>query len=132
MTASPKATTSTIIPGLRYADPAAAVDWLCEAFGFSERGVFKDDSGQIVHAQLTFGNGMMMLGPDSNPELKERMALPSAIGGRSTQAVFVVVEDADAHHDMATAAGATILKELKDQEYGGRGYTCADLEGHIW
>ena len=123
---------STVVPGLRYDDPEAAVAFLCSAFGFADRGVFRDPHGAIVHAQITFGNGMVMLGPNSNPELRERMAVPAEVGGRSTQAIFVVVEDADKHLVQAVAGGAVILKDIRDQDYGGRGYTCADPEGHVW
>lgn len=58
---------STVIPGLRYADPQAAIEWLCGTFGFEEKGVFRDEDGNVVHAQLVLGGGMIMLGPDSNP-----------------------------------------------------------------
>lgn len=123
---------STVVPGLRYDDPEAAVAFLCNAFGFADHGVFRNPHGAIVHAQLSLGTGMVMLGPNSNPELRQRMAVPVEVGGRSTQAIFVVVEDADSHIVKAVAGGAVILKDIQDQEYGGRGYTCADPEGHVW
>lgn len=123
---------STMIPGLRYADPSAAIDWLCKAFGYEAQGVFRDDAGQVVHAQLVLGGGMIMLGPDSNPDMRDTIGTPNRFDGRSTQAVYVVVDDADAHHDRAVAAGAKVIKPLEDADYGGRGNTCEDSDGHVW
>lgn len=126
------ASNSIVIPGLRYADPAIAIDWLCDAFGFEAQGVFKDDAGHVVHAQLVLGGGMIMLGPDSSPDMHESIGTPDRFDGRSTQAIYVVVPDADAHHDRAKATGAVIFKPLADADYGGRGYTCRDTDGHVW
>jgi uncharacterized glyoxalase superfamily protein PhnB len=53
-------------------------------------------------------------------------------GGRNTQSVYVVVEDPDAHHARAVAAGAKVVMPLEDKDYGGRGYSARDLEGHVW
>jgi uncharacterized glyoxalase superfamily protein PhnB len=60
------------------------------------------------------------------------MKQPDEIGGAETQSAYVVVPDADAHYARAKAAGAEILIDIKDEGYGGRGYGCRDLEGHIW
>jgi uncharacterized glyoxalase superfamily protein PhnB len=62
----------------------------------------------------------------------EAMRAPSELDGHCTQGAYVIVEDADAHHERALAAGAEILLELVDQDYGGRGYTCRDPQGHVW
>jgi uncharacterized glyoxalase superfamily protein PhnB len=62
----------------------------------------------------------------------ELMTTPSEIGGRETQSAYVIVEDVDGHHDHAVAAGAEIVLALEDKDYGGRGYSCRDLEGHLW
>jgi uncharacterized glyoxalase superfamily protein PhnB len=125
-------TVCTIIPTLRYRDAPAAIEWLCRAFGFEKHGVYADDAGGIAHAQLTFGNGMIMLSSASDNEWGRRMAQPDQIDGRETQCPCVIVSDPDAHHAMAVAAGATIIDELKDSDYGGRGYSCRDPEGHLW
>ena len=66
MTTLAKNTVSTIIPSLRYDDALAAIDWLCNAFGFEKQAVYADDKGIVQHAQLTFGNGMIMLGSTAN------------------------------------------------------------------
>lgn len=124
--------TATVIPGLRYADAAAAIDWLCRAFGFEEHLVVPGGDGTIAHAQLTFGNGMIMLGSTRDDEYGHLIVQPSAIDGCETQAPYVIVDDVDAHYERARAAGAEIIKELEEQAYGGRLYACRDLEGHVW
>ena len=125
-------TTCTVIPSLRYRNALAAIDWLCHAFGFEKHAVYAD--GVIVHhAQLTFGNGMIMLGSVDNASAwGKRIAQPDEIGGRETQACYVVVADADAHYAHAQAAGAEIVDELETKDYGGKGYSCRDPEGHLW
>ena len=125
-------TTSTIIPCLRYRDAHAAIEWLCRAFGFEKQAVYAD--GDIVHhAQLVFGNGMVMLGSaDNASEWGRQVAQPEEIGMRETQSPCVIVADTDAHYARAKAAGATIVMDIADQDYGGRGYACRDIEGHLW
>ncbi|HEX4479236.1 MAG TPA: VOC family protein [Rudaea sp.] len=125
-------TTSTIIPSLRYRDAVTAIEWLCNAFGFEKNAVYAD-GGVVHHAQLTFGNGMIMLGSaDNGSEWGKRIAQPDEIGGRETQCPCVIVEDADAHYARAKTAGAEIVDELEAKDYGGKGYSCRDIEGHLW
>ena len=128
----PANTTSTVIPCLRYRDAHAAIDWLCKAFAFERHAVHAD--GDVVHhAQLVFGNGMIMLGSAGNSsEWGRQIAQPGDIGLRETQRPCVIVADADAHYARAKAAGATIVIDIADQDYGGRGYSCRDPEGHLW
>jgi uncharacterized glyoxalase superfamily protein PhnB len=57
---------------------------------------------------------------------------PDELDGVETQSAYLVVSDADAVYAKAKAAGAEILLDIKDEDYGGRGFTCRDLEGHIW
>jgi len=125
-------TVSTIIPSLRYRDALVAIDWLCHAFGFEKHAVYAD--GETVHhAQLKFGNGMIMLSSAAQGGPWDgRFAQPDEIGGRETQCCCLVVADADAHYVRAKAAGAGIIDELSDRDYGGRGYGCRDPEGHLW
>jgi uncharacterized glyoxalase superfamily protein PhnB len=119
-----------IIPALRYREAAAAIDWLCTAFGFSKHMVVPGESGRIAHAELNLGNGMVMLG-DVETEYGHLVAAPSK-GQPVTQGIHVVVDDVDAHYARAKAAGAEIVIDIKTQDYGGRDYTCRDLEGHVW
>lgn len=126
------ATTATVIPCLRYRDARAAIDWLCEAFGF-ERQAVHAEGDTVHHAQLTFGNGMIMLGSASaGGEWGRHIVQPGEAGGRETQSPCVIVGNTDAHYARAKAAGAEIVIELADQDYGGRGYACKDPEGHLW
>ncbi len=125
-------TTCTIIPCLRYRDAPAAIDWLCAAFGFDRHAVHTDGE-TVIHAQLSFGNGMVMLGSaSSRSEWGRQIVQPDETGLRETQSPCVVVRDVDAHYARATAAGARIVQDIADQGYGGRGYSCRDPEGHLW
>jgi uncharacterized glyoxalase superfamily protein PhnB len=126
-----KATTSTIIPALHYADAPAAIDFLCRAFGFERKAVYEGEGGTIAHAELTLGNGMVMLGSMKDTEYGKLLVRPRAAGG-VTMGVYVIVEDPDAHFARAKAAGAEITREPVTQDYGGRDYTCKDSEGHVW
>ncbi len=125
-------TGSTIIPCLRYRDALAMIEWLCSAFAFERHAVYGD--GAIVHhAQLVFGNGMIMIGSvDNGSDWGRRIAQPGEIGDRETQCPCVIVADADAHCERARAAGAVIVDEPSSPAYGGRGYSCRDPEGHLW
>ena len=124
-------TTATIIPCLRYRDAPAAIDWLCRAFGFRRHAVYQDGD-TVHHAQLAFGNGMVMLGSVQPGAWGSNMIQPDEVGGMETQSACVIVGDADAHYARATAAGAEIVIDIADQDYGGRGYACRDPEGHLW
>lgn len=124
---------ATVLPCLRYRDAHAAIKWLCEVFGFERHLVVEGDDGMIAHAQLSFGTGMIMLGsvrPDTG--YGALLAQPDEIGGRQTQTVYLTVPDADAVHERAVLAGAEIVIALVDEEYGGRGFTCTDPDGHVW
>ena len=120
-----------MIAALRYEDAPAAIEWLCRAFGFERNLVVPDDAGGIAHAQLVFGRSMLMLGGHRDDEFGRLMRVPREAGG-STQSLYVIVSDVDGHCARARAAGAEIVMEPVDQDYGGRGYTCRDLEGHVW
>jgi uncharacterized glyoxalase superfamily protein PhnB len=123
---------SVIIPVMRYKDAKAAIEWLCEAFGFEKHLVVPGEGDEIAHAQLRFGNGMIMLGSARDDDFGKYLASPQSTGGQSTAGAYIIVEDADAHHDQAVKAGAKVVYPLKDEDYGGRGYSCQDPEGHLW
>jgi len=124
----PVQTPANIYPGLSYDDAPAAIEWLCRAFGFTTRLVVPGPDGTIIHSELSLGPGVIMLG-SSRPE-QGRLS-PRSLPGVN-QALSVQVDDPDAHHARAVAAGAEILEEVKDQEYGSRSYMVKDLEGHHW
>ena len=133
MTGGGKKTTATMISCMSYRDPNAAVAWLGKAFGFTPHAVYKDDSGIVMHAELSFGNGMIMIGPEGKGDFGKRyMTMPDKAGDRCTQTVYVIVDDVDAHHARAAAAGAEIVIAPKDESYGGRNYAARDPEGHLW
>jgi uncharacterized glyoxalase superfamily protein PhnB len=121
-----------IILTMRYRNAPAAIEWLCKAFGFEKQLAVPDQDGGIAHAQLTFDNGMIMLSSVGGGMFGKLMKLPEEIGGCETQSAYVIVADCDAHYARAKAAGAVMLRDVQDEDYGGRGYTCRDLEGHIW
>ncbi len=134
MSAVSPAARTTVIPCLRYRDAPAAIAWLGATFGFQQQLVVPGENNTILHAQLTFGNGMIMLGSadrDSG-EYGKVMTQPDAIGGAQTQTVYVVVPDADAIYARVREVGAPIVMEIRDEDYGGRGFTCRDLEQHVW
>ena len=119
----------TIFPALRYKDAKAAIAWLCNAFGFERHAVY--ESGELVdHAELRFGDSILMLG-SKRESAPYRVLLPSEANG-VTASLYVCVGDVDAHHDRAKAAGAKIVRPLTDMDYGSREYSCLDPEGYAW
>jgi uncharacterized glyoxalase superfamily protein PhnB len=122
----------TTIPTMRYRDARGAIDLLCEVFGFQKHAVYEAKDGSIAHAELTLGKGMVMLGSVVANEYGRNIRQPDEIGGVETQSPYLVVADADAVYQRAKAAGFTIVLDIKDEDYGGRGFTCRDREGHLW
>jgi uncharacterized glyoxalase superfamily protein PhnB len=119
---------TNIFPSLFYDDAVAAIAWLCHAFGFTKRMVVLGPNGTVLHAELSLGAGVIMVG-SSRPE--EGRVSPRQLPATS-QGLCVHVDDPDAHCAQAKACGATITRELRDEEYGSRGYMAKDLEGHSW
>jgi uncharacterized glyoxalase superfamily protein PhnB len=120
---------ANIIPAIRYQDAMAAIDWLERAFGFERGLVVAGDDGVVHHAQLSLGPGWIMLGSSREDELGLRS--PRELGGVN-QSIYVVVADPDALYARARAAGAEVVRELQDTDYGSREFTCRDPEGHVW
>jgi len=124
-----------------YADPHAAIAWLCEAFGFEVQLKVEGDGGEIVHSELKLGEGLVMVSGE-NPGGNEKpwQALyrsPRALGGKVTQALAFYLDDVDAHHARAVAKGAQVIRALETSDYGDdywsdRSYGALDLEGHLW
>lgn len=111
---------------LRYRDAHAAIDFLCDAFGFERNAVYESDDGVVEHAQLAHGNGMVMLSTERDDDDR-------GYGKHQGQGwVYIVIDDPDAHYQRAKAAGATIIRELEDQDYGSRDYSAKDPEGNIF
>jgi len=121
-----------IITTIRYKDAPAAIEWLCVAFGFEKHLVVPGQNGEIVHAQLVFGNAMIMLGSLQETEYSSLVTVPANVNGRNTQAAYVIIENLEDHFLQAKTAGATIIQPITEQDYGGKLYTCTDLEGYLW
>lgn len=132
MSSTAKDTRATIVPCLRYRDAGTAIDWLCQAFGFERRMVLPNEDGSIGHAELSFGNGVIMVSSIFDTPFGRLMKQPDEVAMAVTQSAYLIVDDADRVYRSAMAAGARIELDIKDEEYGGRGFTCRDPEGHLW
>ena len=124
-----------------YDDPRAAIEWLCKAFGFETRLLVEGDDGTIVHSELTFGEGLFMVGGTGVNTKREAWtsiySSPKSVDGKITGALAFFVDDCDAHHAVAVANGAKIVREPTTSDYGDdywtdRSYGALDPEGHLW
>ena len=118
-----------VIPFLGYEDVRAALDWLANAFGFEESAAHQGEDGKIVHAEMRFGDGMVMLGqPGRSFGMKTAKEL-----GAVNQGVYSIVDDGiEAHYERAVAAGAEVVMDLHDTDYGSREYMVRDPDGNLW
>ena len=121
--------TVTMFPFARYEHGEAAIDWLCEAFGFERRAVHEGEDGTVLHAELSYGASVFMLDSkrDTGLDLKTARELGGVTGG-----VYVHVEEIDGHYQRARAAGAEVVRELADTDYGSREYVARDPGGNLW
>jgi uncharacterized glyoxalase superfamily protein PhnB len=116
----------TIYPSLRYRDARAGLDFLIEAFGFTEKETHADGEGIIRHAELGGFGGIVMVGTEpegGDPRWGEH-------AGQSW--LYLSTAQPDALYERAVAAGATVERELEDTDYGSREFSVRDLEGNIW
>lgn len=118
----------SISPVLFYKDIDAAAQWLCSAFGFSEKREDRiaDDNGAVQHAELTLGNGLIILSSEYDD-----FRVPS-VDSSHHQVLYVFVDDVNEHACLARKHGATLTSEPSDREYGARVYGARDVEGHHW
>jgi len=122
-----------------YEEPGKAIDWICSAFGFEVRLKIEAEGGRIAHSELTYGEGLIMVGEakkEGRAEWVYRRS-PKSIGGANTQSMMVFVDDVEAHCKRARDSGAKIVTEPKTTDYGeeywtDRGYEAEDIEGHHW
>ena len=128
MATASASTPANIYPCLFYDDAPAAIDWLERAFGFVRRLVVAAPDGSIHHAELSFGTGVIMVA-SSRPQ--ERLLSPRGLAGIHLS-LCVQVDDPDAHCKTARSAGAEIIQDPVDTDYGARGYAATDLEGNHW
>jgi uncharacterized glyoxalase superfamily protein PhnB len=123
-----------------YQNAAAAIDWLCNAFGFEIRLKIEGENGRIEHSELTYGEGLIMVAqesPQSQRGWQKTLRSPLSLGGAATQSIMFFVDDADAHCAHARTRGARIVEEPDTHDYGedhwsDRSYGALDPEGHIW
>ena len=107
---------------MSFRDAEAMTTWL-SAVGFIEHATYRDEAGLVVHAEWLWpGGGGIMFGADAN-------GIVHNVGGSAT---YLVCDDPDAHFDKAIAAGATMVRPMADQDYGGRGGSVTDPEGNQW
>jgi uncharacterized glyoxalase superfamily protein PhnB len=131
---------AAIVPMLAYEDGVAAINFLRDAFGFTERMRMTGDDGSIGHAELALGDAVIALatpqgiGYESPRHHREHCTVamrwtaePWVVNG-----IMIYIDDVDAHAARAEAAGATLLSQPQDQPYGVRSYRVEDLEGHRW
>ena len=131
-----------IASGITYRDPVRMIDWLCDAFGFEVQLKVEGEGGRIEHSELTYGDGLIMVGGERPAKDNARdwgvsLASPGSLGMASTQYLRVHVDDIDAHCQHARAAGAIIVDEPQVHDYGedfwaDRSYGARDPEGHLW
>ena len=117
-----------IYPTFRYRDAPAMIDWLCNAFGFEVNARYMDGD-KVGHAQLSLGSSMIMLGSVRDDDYGRIVGGPARGGGKST---YIAVNDTDETFARAKKAGATILEQPTDRDYGSREFMCADPEGNVW
>lgn len=125
-----------ISSALYYDDAVKAIDWLCNAFEFEVRLKVEGENGRIEHSELEYGDGLIMVG-QVGKEDRPHYRSPRSVDGANTQALCICVDDVDAHFARARDAGATIVMEPEDHDYGvdywaDRVYECCDPEGHHW
>lgn len=121
---------ASIMPGMRYRDVYAAIEWLCDVLGFERRLVVPDGEGGVAHAELTLGNGLIMLG-SYRDDAADILVAPSP-DGVLTQNTYIVVSDIDTCYKRVKDAKANIAQELEKQSYGGSLFSVRDPEGQLW
>jgi len=129
-----------ISSALCYQDAARAIDWLCDAFGFEVRLKVEGENGRIVHSELTYGEGLIMVAQEDSESAqsnKQVLRSPQSMNGKNTQSLMLFVDDVETHCAHARARGAHIVNEPETHDYGeeywaDRSYGVIDPEGHLW
>jgi uncharacterized glyoxalase superfamily protein PhnB len=117
-----------VMPTFRYADAPAAIDWLCDAFGFERASVTSRPDGGIAHAELRRGDAVIAI----NSAPSDFVPTAAADFRLVPCSIYLRVSDVDGHCAAATAAGAEITMPLTDMPYGSREYSARDPEGNHW
>lgn len=123
---------STVVPCLRYRDATRMIEWLCSNLGFEKRLVVPGKDKDVGHAELTLGDGMVMIGAEADDDYGQLLTTPQKTGGLQTQTIWIRVDDADRVYSRVVESGADIVRAIDDAPYGGREFACRDPEGHVW
>ena len=117
----------SVIPYLYYEDVSQAMKFLAKAFGLRRYGVqMRDKRGKVKHAAMKFGSSLIMMGsPAAGYRNPKRL-------GQATQSLYINVKSVDKHCERARKAGAVIIAEPMDTDFGTRRYGATDPEGHEW
>lgn len=118
-----------VYPTMRCRNPTAMIVWLKQTLGFQEYVIYRDEAGGIVHAELSFGSSIIMLGQHRDDEYGK---LVGDLDARRTDAIYMAVDDTDALHERVKASGAEIVTDLHDTDYGSREFAARDPEGGLW
>ena len=113
-----------ISPVLVYDNSEKAIEFLVKAFGFTEHAVHRTPDGAVAHAELSYAGSYV--------GLSDRIPGVQSVFDLGPCAIYVTVDDPDAHHAQAVAAGAEVVYPLTDQDYGSRDYAVRDPEGFVW
>lgn len=124
MGAEASTTTQVFYPTLHYRDPAAAIDWLVEAFGCQRLFAATGPDGAIGHAELTLEGAVLMVGPVADG--------PIWSGHAGEGRVYLALDDVDGLAARVRAAGGELLRGPADTDYGSRECTVRDPEGNLW
>ncbi len=118
----------TVWPTMRCQDARSLIDFLVTAFGFEEQFTVPAEGDEgIVHAQIRWPSGGGVMLGDAAVGDRDHLALPTG-----PVSIYVVTDRPDAVYDQAVAAGATIVRGLRDEDYGSRGFSAMDPEGNFW
>ena len=115
----------SIYPVLKFEDAHGAIDFLERAFGFERGAIHEGENGGVAHAEARFGGELIMLGSAGQGDPLYNQGIGKAV-------TYLVVDDPDPLYERAKAAGAEILMEPTDQDYGSRDFSVRDPEGNIW
>ena len=127
--------------GICYQDAAKAIDWLCDAFGFELRLRVEGEPGEILHSELTYADGVIMVSQERKESAdrpwRMKIRSPRSVGGANTQSIMLYVDDVRAHCEHARSRGAVIIDEPSTHDYGedywaDLSYGAEDIEGHQW
>ena len=124
---------SSVTVSMIYRRAPEAIEWICRVFGFKKHAVYPGEDHTIAHSELTLDGGMVMVASwVEGHAYNQVIRMPDQIGGAETVTVNLTVKDADEAYRRVKAEGGEIVFDIEDKDYGGRGFTCRDPEGHIW